>query len=123
MPIVTIARAVEAKDGAVWRVTRVTPDGDEVVEVTGAAVVTITNELGEPRYPTAANKIKARKVKPAEVAVADLGLATEDAAPRIRFTRQFVPTIQGDCEFITGDTPAETADRLIARLRADDVIS
>jgi electron transfer flavoprotein beta subunit len=123
MPIVTIARAVEAKDGAVWRVTRVTPDGDEVVEVTGAAVVTITNELGEPRYPTAANKIKARKVKPAEVAVADLGLAPDDAAPRIRFTRQFVPTIQGDCEFITGDTPAETADRLIARLRADDVIS
>lgn len=121
-PIVTIARAVEAQDGPAWRVTRVTPDGDEVVEVSGSAVVTISNELGEPRYPSAASKIKARKLKPAEISIADLGLAPEDSEPRIRFTRQFVPTIQGHCEFITGDSPAETADRLIAQLRADDVI-
>lgn len=121
-PIVTIARAVEAQDGPGWRVTRVTPDGDEVVEVSGPAVVTVSNELGDPRYPTAANKIKARRVKPVEIAVADLGLAPEDSEPRVRFTRQFVPTIQGNCEFITADSAAETADRLIARLREDDVI-
>jgi len=122
LPIVTIARDVAAADGPAWRVTRVTPDGDEVVEVTGAAVVTVSNELGDPRYPTAANKIKARKVKPAQVAVADRGLDAADAAPRVRFTKQFVPTIQGNCEFIAGDTPGEIADRLIEKLRADNVI-
>ena len=36
--------------------------------------------------------------------------------------KQFVPTIQGNCEFISGDSPAELADRLIARLREDSVI-
>ncbi len=68
MPIVTIARAVElAADGAAVRVTRVTPDGDEVVEASLPAVVTVSNELGTPRYPTAARKIQARRVKPTVV--------------------------------------------------------
>jgi electron transfer flavoprotein beta subunit len=121
LPIVTIARAVEAADGGL-RVTRVTPDGDEVVQVSGGAVVTISNELGDPRYPTAASKIKARRVKPTVVAVADLGLSAEESATRVAFTKQFVPTIEGHCEFISGDSPAELADRLIARLREDSVI-
>jgi electron transfer flavoprotein beta subunit len=121
LPIVTIARAVESGDGG-WRVTRVTPDGDEVVAVTGGAVVTISNELGDPRYPTAASKIKARRVKPTVVSVADLGLSADDSEPRVAFTKQFVPTIQGNCEFIAGDSPAELADRLIARLREESVI-
>jgi electron transfer flavoprotein beta subunit len=121
LPTVTIARAVEARDGGV-RVTRVTPDGDEVVQVAGGAVVTISNELGDPRYPTAASKIKARRVKPTVVAISELGLSAEDAASRVVFTRQFVPTIEGHCEFISGDSPAELADRLIARLREDSVI-
>jgi electron transfer flavoprotein beta subunit len=121
LPIVTIARAVESGDGG-WRVTRVTPDGDEVVAVAGGAVVTISNELGDPRYPTAASKIKARRVKPTVVAISDLGLSAEDSEPRVAFTKQFVPTIQGNCEFISGDSPAELADRLIARLREDSVI-
>ena len=46
------------------RVTRVTPDGDEIVEASLPAVVTVSNELGTPRYPTAARKIQARRIKP-----------------------------------------------------------
>jgi electron transfer flavoprotein beta subunit len=122
MPIVTVARAVEAVDGPAWRVTRVTPDGDEVALVAAPAVVTISNELGDPRYPTAANKIKARRVKPTVVSEGELGIAPEEAQPRVAFTRQFVPTIQGNCEFISAETAAEMADDLIARLRADSVI-
>jgi len=122
MPVVTIARAVEAVDGPGLRVIRVTPDGDEVVEVSCPAIVTVSNELGDPRYPTAANKIKARRVKPAVVTADALGLSPEDSQPRVEFSKQFVPTIQGNCEFISGDSAADTADRLIARLRDDGVI-
>ena len=122
MPVAAVARAVELVDGPSLRVTRVTPEGDEVVEVACPAVVTISNELGDPRYPTAANKIKARRKKPTIVSVEDLGLAPEDLKPRVTFTRQFVPTIQGNCEFISGETAAEKADALIARLRQDSVI-
>jgi electron transfer flavoprotein beta subunit len=122
MPVAAIARVVEAVDGPALRVTRVTPDGDEVVEVTCPAIVTISNELGDPRYPTAAKKIKARRVKPTIMSAEDLGLSAEALQPRVTFTRQFVPTVQGNCEFISGETVAETADLLIARLRADSVI-
>jgi electron transfer flavoprotein beta subunit len=84
--------------------------------------VTVSNELGEARYPTAANKIKARRVKPAVVEPGSLGVEAEDLSGRVAFTRQFVPTVQGNCEFIEGATPAEIADQLIGRLRADGVI-
>jgi len=116
MPIVTIARAVElAADGASVRVTRVTPDGDEVVEATLPAVVTVSNELGTPRYPTAARKIQARRIKPTVVAADALGLGAADLAPKTAVIRQFVPRVQGHCEFLSG-TPAEAAKALVDRL-------
>jgi len=125
MPVVTIARAVELVASAsapAVRVTRVTPDGDEVVEATCPAVVTISSELGTPRYPTTAKKMAARKVQPTVVAVADLGLAADALQPRARLVKQFVPTVQGSCEFLTGATPAELATQLFDRLRRDGVV-
>ena len=116
MPIVTIARAVElAADGAAVRVTRVTPDGDEVVEASLPAVVTVSNELGTPRYPTAARKIQARRVKPTVVTADSLGLGAADLAPKTAVIRQFVPHVQGHCEFLPG-APAEAAQALVDRL-------
>jgi electron transfer flavoprotein beta subunit len=104
-------------------VTRVTPDGDEVVEVSCPALVTISNELGEPRYPTTAKKLAARRMKPTVVPVEELGLSPEDLEPRVTLARQFVPAVQGSCEFIDGGSPAELANRLIERLREDNVLS
>ena len=121
MPLVTNASAVAQVDSA-FRITRVTPDGDEVVEVAGPAVVTVSNELGEPRYPTAAKKIAARRMKPESVAPDGLSLADEDLQPRVVAQRQFVPTVQGSCEFIQGETPAELSEALVARLRQDGLI-
>ena len=59
MPVVTVAREI-VLEGEALRVVRATPDGDEIVRVGCPAVVTITNELGDPRYPTAAAKMKAK---------------------------------------------------------------
>jgi electron transfer flavoprotein beta subunit len=122
MPIVTIARAVElASDGVAARVTRVTPDGDELVEVRLPAVVTLSNELGTPRYPTAARKIQARRIKPTVVAMDALGLSAADLAPKIVLIRQFVPVVHGHCELIPG-TPAQAAKSLVDRLAQDGAI-
>lgn len=125
MPAVTIARAVElvqASDGSAVRVTRVTPDGDEVVEARCPAIVTISNELGTPRYPTAAKRMAARRIQPKLIAADDLSVTAEDLRSRVQLVRQFVPRVQGKCEILSGATPAEVADQLIARLRADSVI-
>ena len=125
MPVVTIARSVDvAESGGVFgvRVVRVTPDGDETVAVSAPAIVTISNELGQPRYPTMAGRMAARKKKIAVVTPADFGLAAEALRPRVALVRQFVPTIKGACEVIEGATAAEAATRLIARLRAESVL-
>jgi electron transfer flavoprotein beta subunit len=116
LPIVTIARAVAlVADGAAVRVTRVTPDGDEVVEALLPTVITVSNELGTPRYPTAARKIQARRVKPTVVDADALGLVAADLRPRTSLVRQFVPRVQGHCEFLSG-APAESAKALLERL-------
>ncbi len=125
LPIVTIARAVElvmASEGPVVRVTRVTPDGDEVCEVDCPAVVTISNELGQPRYPTAAKKIAARRMRPTVVTPESLDVSEEALQVRVKLVEQFVPEIQGNCELIEGETPAELAAGLIKRLREDGIV-
>lgn len=122
MPLVNVAKAIE-QAGEDLRITRVTPDGDEIVEVSGPAVVTLSNEVGDPRYPTAANKLKARRVQPEVVNEADLNMAAEHSSTRVQVVKQFVPDVQENCELIEGATPAELADRLIERLREERILS
>ena len=121
MPVVTIARAVEVTSDVV-RVTRVAPNAEEIVEANLPAVVTISNELGQPRYPTTAGRIAARRKQAVTLSPEDLGVSSDDLQPRAVLTKQFVPSVQGNCEFLTGDTPAQLAASLIERLRADQVL-
>ena len=74
------------------------------MEVARPAVVTISNEIGDPRYPTASAKVKARRVKPTVVTPADLNLDEAQLHPRVMLTKQFVPEVQGNCEFLQGRT-------------------
>ena len=121
-PVVTLARALElGAGGSVLRVVRVTPDGDETVEVALPAVVSVTSELGTPRYPTAAKKLAARRVQPARHEPQALVGSADALRPRARLVRRFVPRVEGHCERIDG-TPAQMAERLIERLGAEGVL-
>lgn len=122
-PVITMARDVQLQDGGRVQVTRVTPDGDEVVTAALPAVVTISNELGTPRYPTAAATMAARRKQTTQVALADLGLGTDATSPHVTLTRQFVPQVQGNCEFLPGETPRDLAQELLRRLRADGLVN
>jgi electron transfer flavoprotein beta subunit len=55
------------------------------------------------------------------VTPADLNLGEAELQPRVMMTRQFVPEVQGNCEFLEGE-PAQVADELIARLKADSIL-
>lgn len=123
MPLVTLARSIEITDaGQPLQVTRVTPDGDEKVEVDLPAIVTVSSELGEPRYPTMPQKMAARKVQPPVLSLSDLPIDAGDLEPAVVMARQFVPTVHGDCEFISGDSAADLADELVTRLSAAKLI-
>lgn len=114
--VTTLARELRC-EGASLSVTRATPDGDEVVRGALPALVTVSNELGAPRFPTAKAKMAARKMSPEVVAIDALGLAADALEPAVVLTRQFVPQVQGNCEFLTG-TPAQIAQALMERIRA-----
>ena len=94
-----------------------------IVKRVAPAVVTISNELGQPRYPTTARTMKARRMKPNVVTPGDLSLRAEEIRPRVKMTKQFVSSVQGNCEMIAGETPKDLADRLVARLRAERILS
>ncbi|HVN43524.1 MAG TPA: electron transfer flavoprotein subunit beta/FixA family protein [Steroidobacteraceae bacterium] len=119
-PAVLFARAVEVS-GATVSVTRVTTDGDEVVQGALPAVVTVSNEVGVPRFPTAKAKMAARKMAPVAFNLEALGLTAAELAPAVAVVRQQVPVVSGNCQVLQGSA-AETARQLVERLRADGVI-
>jgi electron transfer flavoprotein beta subunit len=86
------------------------------------AVVTISNELGAPRYPTAARSMQARRMAPVVLTPTDLGVTTDDLTPRVTLEQLLVPAVQGNCEFINGASSAESARTLIARLREERLL-
>lgn len=120
MPAVLFARAVEVAGDSI-SVTRVTTDGDEVLQGTLPAVVTVSNEVGVPRFPTAKAKMAARKMSPVAVSLAELGLSAADLAPSVEVVRQQLPVVSGNCEILQG-SPAETARALMERLRTEGII-
>ena len=72
LPGVTLARKIEVTDGKV-RVERVADDGYEVISVALPAVITVTNALGEPRYPTIKGIVAAKKKEAVIWKPADFG--------------------------------------------------
>lgn len=121
LPIVTLAKKVEIK-GSEARVERVTDDGYEVVMVPLPALVTVTSELGQPRYPTikgimAANKKELLVWKPA-----DIGLTPDQAGRRTQLLRLFQPVRERKCEMVGGATPEEKAVNLALKLRDAKVL-
>lgn len=121
---VTVASAVEAVAGGV-RVTRASPLGTEVVEAALPAVVTVSNELGTPRYPTSRGMLEARRKRP-EVREAQALMATMQSGwspvlGSVELVEVFVPDVQGHCEIIAGESPAEKAEKLWQRIVATGV--
>ena len=119
LPGVTIAKKVESLDGKV-RVERVVADGYEVVEVPLPALVTVSNELGEPRYPTIKGIMAAKKVEPIIWKPADIGVEPAQVGAAGRHTKLlklFQPVHEGKCELVEGETPEEAGVNLALKLR------
>ena len=121
IPCVTIAKAVEVSGGKVV-VDRVLPDGVERVEAPLPCVVTVSNELGEPRYPTLRGIMAAGRKQPVVWKAADLNLDPGMLTPRVRIERVFIPVKESHCEFIQGETPADAGRKLALKLREGKIL-
>jgi electron transfer flavoprotein beta subunit len=119
IPSITLAKNVEIVDGTV-RVVRALDDWYEVVETTLPALITVSNELGEPRYQTV-DRIKiATKKQPVRWKPVDISLEpaqTGASGGCTRVLRLFQPTRETTCEIVCGDSPSELGSNLATRLK------
>jgi electron transfer flavoprotein beta subunit len=124
LPSVTLAKRIEAVDGK-FKVDRVVADGYEVVEISLPALITLSNEHDEPRYPNVKGIMAAKKKEPVVWKPADIGVDTASigaAGRRMKLIKLFQPVREGKCEVIGGDSPQEIADKMAIRLREAKVI-
>ena len=124
IPSVTVVRKVEVTDGKA-KVERVTADGYEVLEVSLPAVLTITSELGEPRYPNikgimAAKRKEATVWKPADIEVDPSQIG--NAGRRTKLVKLFQPVRESKCEIVQGESPEEAAASLAVKLREAKIL-
>ncbi len=124
MPCVTIAKSMEL-DGETLTVERVLDDGFQTVEVDTPAVVSISNEFGEPRYPQLRQIMLAAKKTVQVWSADDLELEDGEAGEDNRWLELqalYVPKVDSNVEIIEGDSPEEQARNLALKLREAKLI-
>jgi len=124
LPSVTLAKKVEITDSTA-KVERVTADGYEVVVLPLPAVITVSNEIGEPRYPTIKGIMAAKKIEPTVWKPADIGVEPSQigaAGRRAKMLRLFQPVHEGKCELAEGGTLEEAAVNLALKLREAKIL-
>lgn len=121
LPSVTLARNVEPQDGKV-RVERALTDGYQVVEAPTPAVITVSNEIGEARYPTLRGIMAASRKQPERLTLDDLGLSAESLQPALSLKRLFIPESESQVEIIEGEDEADAGRKLALRLRELNLI-
>ena len=118
-PVITIAKEVQMEGGKVTA-ERGLLDGFETVEAPTPCVVTVSNEVGDPRYPQLRQIMQAARKEVVTMTGSDLGI--DGAKNRINLEALFVPETAVDTEFIEADSGKEAGERLAVRLREAKLI-
>ncbi len=124
LPSVTLAKKVEPEGGKA-KVERVTADGYDVIEVSLPVVITVSNEIGEARYPTIKGIMAAKKKEPIVWKPADIEVDVDQigaSGRRTKLRKLFQPVREGKCEIIEGESPEEAAEKLAKKLREVKVL-
>lgn len=124
IPSVTVAKKVEVIDRKA-RVERVLADGYELIEVTLPALITVSNELGEPRYATLKGIMAAAKKQPIIWKPADIGVEASQIGAvgrRLKLLKLFQPVKEAKCEIVGGDSPVEMGTNLALKLKEAKIL-
>jgi electron transfer flavoprotein beta subunit len=124
LPIISIAQKIESADGK-FMVERVMPDGHEVFEVPTPCVISVSNELGEPRYPAMKGIMAAARKQPVTWTADDIGADASSigtVGARTKMVRLFQPVITAECEIVEGEDEAEAGTNLALKLQQDSII-
>jgi electron transfer flavoprotein beta subunit len=123
-PLITLAYEVEHEDGG-CRVKRATLDGYQVFTVPFPAVLTVSNEVGQPRLPSGWGIIAASQKEIPVWNAADIGADPSRVgtnAARRTLVKLFIPKRERTCEIFEGETTAEASSKMAERLVKTGII-
>jgi len=124
LPCIALVRKIDVADGKL-KVEKVNSAGYDIIEVPLPAVLTVSNEIGQPRYPTIKGIMAAKKIEPVVWKPGDIGIEPSRlgaAGRRTKIRRLFQPVHEGKCELAEGENPEEMAVNLAMKLRAARVL-
>jgi len=119
-PMLGLAGQIKVQDGAV-SVERVIEEGRQNVSAKLPAVLSVVQSIGEPRYPSFMGIRKASKANIPVWSLGDLGINAPAAV--VKRTELINPPVSDAAvEIITGESPAEIADKLADKILAEKVL-
>lgn len=119
-PMLGLAGQIKAQDGSV-SVDRVIEEGRQSVSAKLPAVLSVVQSIGEPRYPSFMGIRKASKATIPVWSLSDVGASAVD--PVVKRTELMNPPVQEtSIEIITGESPAEIADKLADKILAEKIL-
>jgi electron transfer flavoprotein beta subunit len=121
LPCLSLAQKVEVADRTV-QVEQVVADGYVVVQAALPSLVTVTNELGEPRYPTMRNIMAANRKRPTIWKRADMALDPAVLTPQTEVLELQFPQRTQQCEFIEAEDVIAAAQKLATTLREANLL-
>lgn len=120
IPAISLARKVAVSDGKV-SVESLLPDGFVNMEAPLPALVTVSHEAGELRYPSLAAIKNAKSIPMTSYAPGDLGLA-ELPGRVVEIAALAAPQRERKCRMVEAETPAEAGANLARLLYSDKVV-
>ncbi|MEN6502971.1 MAG: transposase [Planctomycetaceae bacterium] len=127
LPVVTYVSSIDPADGFV-RVRRLVENGHEVLEADTPAVLTVVKEIGDPRLPTLAGKLRAKSLEIPVWTAADLDVDPARlglAGSPTRVVKIFKPKVARQCQKLpAGDdaSAARAVEQLVQLLRQRELI-
>ena len=119
-PMLGLAGQIKVDAGSV-QVERVIEEGRQTVSAKLPAVISVVQSIGEPRYPSFMGIRKASKAEIPVWSLSDIGASTP--VPLVtRIELMNPPKRETSVEMITGDNPAEIADKLADKILAEKVL-
>ncbi len=121
IPCLPLGQWVDISNDKV-QVEQIIPDGFRLAEAPLPALVTVSNELGEPRYPTMRNIMTANRKRPTVWKLDDLDLESDQLIPQLEIVEMLFPERAQTCEIIEAEDAAAAGQKLATILRQADLI-
>ena len=119
-PMLGLAGQIKVQEGNVT-VNRVIEEGRQTVSAKLPAMLSVVQSIGEPRYPSFMGIRKASKATIPVWTLGDLGVSAPESVVK-RTELMNPPMRETAVEIITGESPAEIADKLADKILAEKVL-